>query len=108
MRIANIKTGSLTSPTKKLVIIDGDKTPCFYADIEKAEKRKEWRWKVGCKYFGAAKDEEYAFKISKAGDVDDEQVWQRMISAEFAIELISLFKDGGELAVKNWIKQGCP
>ena len=110
MRIANIKARSLTSPTKKLisVIIDGEKTPCYYADIEKAEKRKDWHYKIGCKYFGSAKDEEYSFKLAKAGDVDDNNVWQRLTGVEFAVELISLFKDGGEVAVKDWIKHGCP
>jgi hypothetical protein len=109
MRTTNIKTGNLTVTVKRQVIITEDtKLPCCFANVEKAEKRKEWKWNVGCKYFGDQKDEEYSFKFSKMGDVDDIDIWQRITSVDFAVELISLFRDGGEVAIKDWIKQGCP
>jgi hypothetical protein len=108
MRIANIKAGNIINPITqvKMPLRDGDHAPCYYADIEKDEKRKEWKWKVGCKYQGQT--EEYSFKMSKAGDIEDKDFWQRVTSLEFATELIDLFREGGELAVKNWIKDGCP
>jgi hypothetical protein len=108
MRIANIKSGSLIGPTIHLQspLLEGDHSPCYYANIEKGEKRKEWSWSVGCKHQG--KKEEYSFKLPKLGDVNDDELWNRITSFEFAKELIDLFRDGGELGVKNWIKDGCP
>ena len=107
MRVANVKEGRIVQITKPQ-FVDLDKMPCVYADLEKADKRKDWKWKVGCKFFGYGKDIEYSFKISKIGDVDNEKFWLRSINADFAIELVSVFKDGGELALKEWIKNGCP
>ena len=108
MRIANIKSGNLvdSSTRIKLPVREGDHAPCHYANIEKNENRKEWKWNIGCKH--QEQNEEYSFKMSKAGNVDDEAFWQRITGVEFAMELIDLFRDGGELAVKSWIKDGCP
>lgn len=109
MKTVNVKSGSLVATNKRPMILnEGDRAPCHYAKIERDEKRKDWKWTIGCKYFGAGKDEEYCVKMAKLGDVDDENTWLRITGKEFAIELISLFKDGGELAVKNWVKGGCP
>jgi hypothetical protein len=106
MRVANIKTGSLSET--KLKYVDLERMPCTYVELERAEKRKDWKWKVGCKFFGAANDVEYSFKVSKAGDTDNEKFWLRTTGVDFAVELIDVFRDGGERAVKEWISNGCP
>lgn len=104
MKAINIK--SVSFKKAKFPMNDSDVTPCYYAKLEKADKRKEWKWTLGCK-FGDVK-EKYSFKLSKIADITDESNWTRFISAEFAIELIELFRNGGEPTVKEWIKIGCP
>ena len=92
--------------TSPLVIDIEEKQPCWYADMEKGISRKEYKWKVGCKHDG--KVEEYSFKISKAGNVDDDNFWARATGVDFAAELIKLFREGGQRSVKDWITNGCP
>jgi len=104
MRTLNSKAGSLVSANQRPIDIE-DKQPCWYADMERGDSR-DYRWKVGCKHDG--KDEEYSFKISKAGDVDDDEFWTRATGVDFATELIDLYRQGGQRAVKEWIKNGCP
>ena len=67
--------------------------------------RKGCSWKVGVK--GDA-SEEYSFKASKVGDVDNDKVWDRVRSKEFVVDLVDRFKDGCHKSVKEWIKDGCP
>lgn len=105
MRALNSKSGSFTSINSTKINVE-DKQPCWYADIEQASKRKDYRWKVGCKCDG--KTDEYSFKISKAGDVNNNDFWQRVTGIDFATELIDLFRDGGQKSIKEWIKNGCP
>ena len=106
MRVTNIKAGSLVTPLRPR--FDSDKYPCYYAETEKAEKRKDWKWKLGCKYFGFATDTEYSFKMAKVGDVDDDGTWNYITSTEFAAEIIDIYREGGDPAIKEWIKNGCP
>jgi len=105
MRTLNIKAGNTSLSTINTDFPE-DRQPCWYADMEQASKRKDYRWKVGRKHDG--KNDEYSFKISKAGDVSDERFWQHATGVDFATELIDLFKNGGSRAVKDWVKQGCP
>lgn len=104
MRTLNSKAGSLVSTNKRAIDIE-DKQPCWYADIERGAKRKDYKWKIGCNHDGNA--EEYSFKISKAGDVDDDEFWARATGVDFATELIDLFREGGQKAIKDWVKNGC-
>ena len=107
MRTLNIKAGSTSLLTANLFTnFPEDRQPCWYADIEQANSRKNYKWKVGRKYEGD--NDEYSFKISKAGDVDNEKFWERATGVDFAAELIDLFRDGGTKAIKDWIKKGCP
>ena len=113
MRTTNIKKTELPEDTATAKIPrdvkirdEGDRAPCFFAEVEKAEKAKDWKWKVGCKFEGQV--EECSFKFGKVGDVDDANVWQRLNSIGFVTELLEVFKDGGEEAVKEWVKNGCP
>lgn len=80
-----------------------DKYPCWYANMKRGKKRKDYKWEVGYNYNG--KSDEYSFKISKIGDVDDNKFWNHVTSEDFAIELIELYKNGGQKNIKNWIKQ---
>lgn len=105
MRTLNSKSGSFTSINAAKIPVE-DKQPCWYADIEQATKKKDYKWKVGCKKGG--KTEEYSFKISNAGDVNNSDFWQRATGIDFATELIDLFRDGGQKSIKEWIKNGCP
>lgn len=105
MKTVNIKTKNSVLKAKLLLSSD-DKAPCYFTKVEKSEKRKDWKWSVGVKYLD--NNEEFSFKMLKIGDTSDEKLWKRITSVDFAIELIDLFRDGGELAVKTWLKNGCP
>jgi len=104
MRALNSKAGTFVSNQRAIDI--EDKQPCWYADMERGPKRKDYKWKVGCKHDGNT--DEYSFKISKAGDIDDDEFWSRATSVDFAAELIDLFRNGGQKSVKDWVKNGCP
>lgn len=105
MKTLNSKAGSFVSTTPA-VMDPEDRQPCWYADLEAADNRKDYKWKIGCKKDGQT--EEYSFKISKAGDVSDESFWAHATGLDFAVELIELYKKGGQQSVKQWIKDGCP
>lgn len=106
MRTINIKAGMSSTPEGFLGDFSEERQPCWYADVEVAEKRKDYKWKVGCKHEGNTN--EYSFKAEKIGNVDDDTLWNRITGADFAIELLDLFKSGGTEAVKKWVKNGCP
>ena len=89
-----------------LMTNDEDRQPCWYADMERGPKRTDYKWKVGRKHDGRV--DEYEFSISKAGDVNDNEFWGRATGLDFALELIDLFKNGGQNYVKKWIKNRCP
>jgi len=78
-----------------------DKLPCWYAIIEKGEKRKQLKWKIGVKYLGET--EEYSFGVTSF-NLEDEKVWNNLNSLSFANNLIKLFKSGGKKAVKEWLR----
>ena len=106
MRAMNSKSGNFVSTASPSHINVDDRQPCWYADMEQALKKKDYKWKVGCKQDG--KTEEYSFKVSKAGDVNDSNFWDRVTGIDFASELIDLFRQGGQKSVKDWIRNGCP
>ena len=105
MKTLNSRDGSLV-PITHLVLNDEDRQPCWYANIERGDKRKDYKWKVGCKSDGQT--DEYSFEISKAGDINDGEFWERATGLDFATKLIDLFKSGGQKSIKHWVKNGCP
>lgn len=98
--IANTRISMATGPEPE------DRQPCWYANLDEASDRPKATWTVGIKEEGEDK-REYSFRPSKAGDVTDDEFWQRITSPDFAVELIDTFRGGGEKAVKDWIKNGC-
>jgi hypothetical protein len=82
-----------------------DRLPCWYASFEKAKDRTKAKWTVGVKKNTSS--EEYSFKPSKFCKVDDDKVWKRITSAEFAIRLIKLYRDCGKKSVMEWTENGC-
>lgn len=105
MKTLNSKSGSFISTTP-VVSTNEDRQPCWYVYAEHGDKRKEYKWKVGCKIGGQTDD--YSFEISRVGDVNDDEFWIRATGLDFATELIDLFKNGGQKSVERWIKNGCP
>lgn len=109
MRALNSKAGSFVSSDVLIedtaTDIDG-RYPCWYANVEQAARRKDYKWKVGCKHDG--KTDEYSFKFSKLGNIKDEERWNEITSTDFAIKLIELFRQGGQKTVKKWVQDGCP
>ena len=99
MKTLNSRSGSFVLSAQTPVDIDG-RYPCFYANIE------DYKWKVGCKHDG--KTDEYSFKFSKLGNVNDSDFWDEVTSHHFAIKLIELFRQGGQKSVKKWIQDGRP
>lgn len=110
MRTLNIskdnKEAKAPTPIRPAFQDDDERHPCWYADLESGDKRKDYKWKVGCKHQGQT--DEYSFKVSKAGDINDDKTWNKLIGVDFAVELINKFKTGGTNEVKKWIKNGCP
>lgn len=104
MRTLNSKAGSFT--LNQIVVDIEDKQPCWYAQQERGTSRHDYKWKVGRKHEGEV--DEYSFSVSKAGDVNDEDFWKRVTSQDFAVELIDLFRKGGQKAIKDWVNNGCP
>jgi len=100
-----LNSSSKMSAVKTPSAFDDCRMPCWYADFEKGKTRKSYTWKVGVK---SDKKDEYSFKASKIGNVNDEDVWKRINSPEFAVDLIGKFRDGGREAVKEWVDAGCP
>ncbi len=83
---------------------DDSRQPCWYVEFEK-RSGKTSKWKVGVK--SDDKNDEFSFSLSAIKDYEDEQ-WTKVISLEFATSLLSLYRNGGKKAVKEWISDGCP
>ena len=110
MRTINTKNNVATSssfnnPVANKIHLFGDQYPCWCVDLETAEDKSNYKWKVVCIEDG--KKDEYSFKISSVGDVNDAEFWQQALGKDFALKLLSLFKYGGSQAVIEWTKQGC-
>ena len=85
---------------------DGNRQPCWYANFEfDGQDRDEAQWKVGVKQEEGS--HEYSFKLTKAGDVENEIFWSIATSADFAIKLLALYRNGKQ-SVNEWVKSGCP
>jgi len=82
-----------------------DRLPCWYAEFDKTKDRTKSKWRVGVKRNTSS--EEYLFKPSKFCKVEDNKVWKRITSTEFAISLIRLYREGGKKAVADWAENGC-
>lgn len=105
MKVINSKAVSLTNNNNKYLPIDLDeRQPCWYADLERGSSKKDYKWKVGCKYDGNT--DEYSFKISDVGDVNDNDFWSVITSADFATKLIDTYKAGGKDLLEKQIKSG--
>ena len=107
MKVANIKAGSVTSTNAKQSFDSIFMHPCYYAEIEKGDKRRNWIWKIGCKREND-KSDEMCVKIYKFGDVNDDKTWQRLTGAEFAVLLIDTYRDEGEAGIKRLVKDNSP
>ena len=81
---------------------DRDKNPCWYVEAQKSDKRRQFKWKVGVKYLGET--EEYLFGVT-GFDVNDDLIWNNIVSQSFAEQLLDVFKSGGKKAVKEWLKE---
>ena len=90
----------LMSPHK--FYTDRDKNPCWYAEIQKADKRRQLKWRVGVKYLGETED---CCVGVTSFDVNADDVWAYVTSQKFAEQLLELFKTGGKKAVKEWLKE---
>ena len=106
MKAINIGTGNMTTVNRKSIDLT-DRQPCWYANFENDTTRAQAKWVVGVKRIDED-DEEYSFKVSKAGDVTDDEFWNYTRSEGFAIKLLDTYKDGGKSAVSKWVKDGCP
>lgn len=107
MKALNIGTESIDENQS---IVEKDfysRQPCWYANFDfDGDDREEAQWKVGLK--DEQESHEHSFKLSKAGDVENETFWAFATSANFAIKLISLYRLGNQKSVNEWVKKGCP
>lgn len=84
---------------------DFGRYPCWYADFDRQENKKQSKWKVGVK--ADDKSEDYSFALSAIKNYSEEN-WGRYTSLEFATTMLSLYRTKGKKAVKEWISDGCP
>lgn len=75
--------------------------PCWYAFLDRAEKKKQYKWRIGVKYLGET--EEHAFSVASF-KVDDQSVWSSLCSRSFGERLVDLFRTGGKQAASDWLK----
>jgi len=80
----------------------GDREPCWFATIEKADVLEEFAWRVGCTYIDHT--DECSICFSDIGNVKDLELWKKINAIDFAIKLIDLFKIGGEKQIRKYIK----
>ena len=79
-----------------------ERQPCWYAKLEEGKSRLSAKWLIGVKCEG--KDPiEYSFRVSRLGDVNDDNVWSSVASKDIAIEMLKIFRRGGKKAVSDWI-----
>ena len=83
-----------------------DRQPCWYVKLENNEKRANVKWIIGVKGENRSR-EEWILKASQLSNIDDDKFWNYLISCEFAIELIKMFKNGsvGSQTIINWLKK---
>ena len=87
--------------SKRKFFTEREYQPCWYAVLEVGEKRKQYKWKVGVKF--GMETEDHLYSLS-GFDVDNDEVWATIASAEFAKKLIDIFRSEGKNAVKEWLK----
>ena len=75
--------------------------PCWYVEFEKAEKRRQAKWKVGVKYLG--EKEEYLVGLTSF-ELENNEIWANVTSQQFATDLIAFYRSGGIKSVKEWLK----
>jgi len=102
VKVVNIKSMNTSTP-----VDIADRQSCWYVNLENIRDRSKTQWVVGVKKDTGEKSE-YTFKLSEAKDVYDDVFWNYGTSKDFAIKLISLFRNGGKSSVTSWIKSGCP
>lgn len=85
-----------------------DRQPCWYANLENHSSRKKAKWVVGVKKEDKEKNQEYSFKLSKVGDVEDDKFWAYASSVDFALKIISIFKSKGKSGLAEWVKAQNP
>ncbi len=83
-----------------------DRQPCWYVRLENNEKRANVEWIIGVKGENRSV-REWILKASQLSNIDDDKFWNYLISSEFAIELIKMFKNGkvGSKTIINWLKK---
>lgn len=83
-----------------------DRQPCWYVKLENNEKRANVKWIIGVKGEDRSR-EEWILKASQLSNIDDDKFWNYLMSYEFAIELIKMFKNGsvGSQTIINWLKK---
>ena len=84
-----------------------ERYPCWYAKLSDKVPRSHAKWAVGVKKENKEENEEYLFKVSKVGNVADNDFWTYITSKDFACNLISIFRASGKKAIIKWINSGC-
>jgi hypothetical protein len=80
---------------------DTSDQPCWYVEFEKADKRRQCKWKLGVKFLG--EKEEHLVGLTSF-EVENNDVWAQVTSKQFAIDLLAEYKSGGIKTAKEWLK----
>jgi hypothetical protein len=80
---------------------DAADQPCWIVEFQKADRRRQCKWKVGVHYMG--EKEEHLVGLTSF-EVENNDVWSNLTSKQFAIDLLDIFKSGGIKSVKEWVK----
>ena len=76
--------------------------PCWYAFLDRADKKRQYHWRIGVKYLGET--EEHTFSLASF-KVEQESVWSKLCSQSFGEQLVDQFRSGGKPAVSDWLKE---
>lgn len=103
MRTLNSRTNK-EIPEYEVLVDDFDTVyPCWYAEIEKSDKREDYKWKFGCKFNG--KDNSNYIRFSDIGNINDNRFWAKAMSYDFVLGIVSGFRSGGRIGVLEWLKE---
>lgn len=75
--------------------------PCWFVSLDNIKNLEEAKWNVGV-CCDCHKDQ-YSFLLKSLGNMEDRDFLKRITSLDFALDLISAYKDGGSMAVEIFV-----
>lgn len=75
--------------------ISGDVAyPCWYVRLDDRQNIKKAKWVVGVYYDG--RKEEHSIKLASIKNIQNQEIFDKITSLDFAMELLDGFRDEGK------------